>query len=97
MIKKNVNIVARKIHNTFFLVDIKQNYLNDKCSLYEINEMGYYIWNALDECDEIVSIAKMIKEEVEDDIDIECIIDDVSGFLGMLKKEGYVLEDGRDK
>ena len=96
MIKKNNNIVARKVHDTYFLVDIKQNYMDDKCLLYEINEMGFYIWNALDKNRDVVDISRMIKREVEDDIDIELITNDVSDFIDMLKKEGYVIEYGRD-
>lgn len=96
MIKRNENIVARKIHGVFFLIDTKQSYMNDKCSLYEINELGFFVWNALLETENVYEIANMIKKEVEDDINIELIVNDVSGFLDMLRREGYVVEDGRD-
>lgn len=44
MIRKRENIVARVIHDSYFLIDIKQNYLDDKARIYEVNEIGYYIW-----------------------------------------------------
>ena len=48
MIRKRENIVARVIHDSYFLIDIKQNYLDDKARIYEVNEIGYYIWKQLD-------------------------------------------------
>lgn len=47
-IKKNPNIVARKIHGSSFLIDISDNYSGDKCALYEINETGMFIWSNID-------------------------------------------------
>ena len=44
---KNQNIVKREIHKEYFLINIKQNYLNDKCYLYLLNTMGNYIWDLL--------------------------------------------------
>ena len=43
--RKNESIVARKIHDTYFLIDTKENYSDEKCRLYEINEIGYFLWN----------------------------------------------------
>ena len=39
MINKKEYVVERKIHDSIYLINTKQNYLNDKCCLYEINEM----------------------------------------------------------
>ncbi len=96
MIIRNENIVARVVHDTFFLIDIKQNYFDNKCSLYEINELGYFIWSCIPEAGDVKEIAKRIKKEVDDQIDLNCIIDDVKCFLDVLKREGYIVEDGRD-
>lgn len=89
--------MARKIHETFFLIDIKQNYLSNKCLLYEINEVGYFIWNALSKASSILEIADMIESEIEDVIDRGLMIDDVKIFLEILKQEGYIIEDGRNR
>jgi hypothetical protein len=42
---KNENIVARQIHDTYFLINIADNYAHDKCILYQVNEIGYFIWS----------------------------------------------------
>lgn len=96
MLKRNENIVARVVHDTFFLIDIKQNYFDNKCSLYEINEMGYFIWCCIPEAGDVKEIAKRIEQEVDNQIDLNCVIDDVNFFLDALKREGYIVEDGRD-
>lgn len=44
---RNSDIVARKIHGSFFLIDICDNYSGDRCSLYEINETGMFIWEQI--------------------------------------------------
>lgn len=96
MIKKNENIIARQIHDSFFLIDIKQNYLDDKCSLYEINEMGYFIWNTLSSVKSEIEIVEIIKNEVGDNVDPALIADDVYSFLEILRGEGFVEIYGRD-
>ena len=64
MIRKRENIVARVIHDSYFLIDIKQNYLDDKARIYEVNEIGYYIWKQLDvvsDVDDIVDFLSVSK------------------------------------
>ena len=48
MLEKNKNIVLREIHDSYFLIDITQNYLSDVCSIYEVNEIGKFIWESLE-------------------------------------------------
>ena len=45
--QRNPNIRCRRIHETWFLIDITQNY-DDICRLYELNEMGSFIWEQLE-------------------------------------------------
>ncbi len=97
MIKRNENIVARKIHDTFFLVDIKQNYINDKCMLFEINEMGYFIWSMLAFTENIETLVDIIIKKIDEPIEKSIIFNDVKTFLNTLIMEGYVINDGRDK
>ena len=33
VIKKNENVVARKVHGSSFLIDISDNYSGDKCAI----------------------------------------------------------------
>ncbi len=96
MLRRNDNVVARKIHDTYFLIDIKQKYNDDKCFLYEINETGYYIWNAMSICSSVEQIADMLHEETGNAIDIKVLILDILEFLNNLKEEGYIVENGRN-
>lgn len=96
MIKRNEDIVARKIHDTFFLINIKQNYLDDKCTLYEINELGYFIWNALAITDKIEVIVNMINNEIDEPVEKSIIENDVRTFFDVLSVEGYVVRYGND-
>lgn len=56
--KKNPDVVERKIHDTYFLIHTKQKYANDTCSLYEINEIGSFIWNAFDNNTDVDDVTK---------------------------------------
>jgi len=94
--EKNENIVARKIHDTFFLINIKQNYLDNKCVLYEINELGYFIWNTLGYTGNVEGIADKIIDKIDEPIERETIVNDVKGFLDILSVEGYVIKHGRN-
>ena len=59
LMRKNENIVARKIHGSFFLIDISDNYSGDQCAIYEINETGMFIWeqiNGARDIEELVAL-----------------------------------------
>ena len=92
LIKKN--IVARKIHDSYFLIDICQKYLEDKCYLYEINEIGYFIWHELNRTSDInkvvSSLLDTIIEEVSYEEIYEEIYEDVKEFINMLQKENFL-------
>ncbi|MGN0496368.1 MAG: PqqD family protein [Lachnospiraceae bacterium] len=94
MFYKNENIVARKVHDSFFLIDIKQNYSNNKCFLYEINEVGYCIWNILSTCFDVNEIANKLYKEFDEEVERDILICDINDYLIRLKGEGYVKEDG---
>lgn len=53
-INRKDNIVCRKIHGSYFLIDISDNYSGDKCSLYEVNQTGMFIWNNIESEDKFV-------------------------------------------
>jgi len=93
MINKRENVVARKIHDTFFLIDITDNYSDDKCVLYEINESGMFIWNSIDRKKTIDEIAALLKVAIIDDIDYQIIYDDVVDFVNALKAKQFVKEE----
>lgn len=98
MYKKREAIVKREIHGDFFLIDIKQNYLNEKCSLYELNPMGSYIWDALDCQSNINSIVQNIIDNTVEDIEFNEVYNDIQVFLTLLMQEGFVeYINGRDE
>lgn len=97
MFIKNQNIVVRKVHDTFFLIDISQNYLNDKCSLYEINETGNFIWQQLENVEDIQKIVNCLMNNLVEDVDYLEVYADVEEYISILKKEGFLEEvNGRD-
>lgn len=87
---KNTNIVERKIHGSFFLIDISDNYAEDKCALYEINEVGSFIWNQIDGQKSIMDIAVELQKAIIDEIDIQILIDDIQEFIESLLAKQFV-------
>lgn len=90
MYVKKRNIVKREIHEEIFLIDIRQNYLNDKCSIYELNPMGAYIWDSLERYSSPMEIAEEIFCNIIEDINYRDIFNDVTEFLWLLKKENFL-------
>ncbi len=92
--KTNENIVCRSVHDSYFLIDIKDNYADDKCRLFEINEIGHIIWCGLKKypSDQINCIANEIAQKLVDDIDIQIICDDISEYISILKENGFIME-----
>ncbi len=90
MLKCVENIIERQIHDTYFLIDIKQNYLDDKCRLYEINETGSYIWNMLLKGSNVNDIVKSILYEVGDEAGYEEIYSDVTEYIDLLRRAGFL-------
>lgn len=90
LFEKNENIVARKIHDTFFLINITDKYENDKCILYQINEIGFFIWNNIDGKNSSDDLADLIKSAINDEVDYQTILSDVSEFLSELNNNGFI-------
>ncbi len=90
--KRKENIVMRKFHETNFLIDITDNYLNEKCSLYEINQIGTFIWERIDNMD-IRAISTCLWEALSDDVPFEIIFLDVKNFLENLLQNDFVEEE----
>ena len=92
--RRNENVVERNIHGAFYLIAIRDNYLDDKCRLYEINEVGDVIWNILDSSSEeesqIDCIVKYIIDLIVDDVSYYVIKNDVESFIGSISKEGFL-------
>ena len=98
MMKKKEYIVERKIHDSIYLINTKQNYLNDKCCLYEINEMASYIWNQIDGSTSIDEIVNQIFCDMEiQDASFDEVKKDVNDCVYLLANEGFLeVENGRN-
>ena len=81
MFRIRENIVARKIHNSYFLIDIEQNYSSDKCILFEINEVGYCIWKLMERCLDIDEIVNELYEKVDREVDKNILTKDVKEYM----------------
>ena len=90
---KNPNIVPRKIHGAFFLIDIADNYEGNRCALYELNETGMFLWNHISESSDKASLARELQAAIIDNVEYEIIYDDVSSYVDTLIANGFVLED----
>ena len=91
MMVKNENIVVRKAHDAIFLIDIAENYSEDKCHLYEINELGAFIWDKLDCVDSTKQIADLVFNAIDDeDVPYETILEDTKAFIVQLKEMGFI-------
>ena len=93
MYVQNKNIVARKIYDSFYLIDITDNYAGQCCCLYEINEIGKFIWDMLAQpvsCEHMVDSLYCVVSEP--DIDRDVISEDVDMYLCVLTESGFVEE-----
>lgn len=96
-IQKNKNIVGRKIHGSFFLIDIADHYTGDKCALYEINQTGQFLWNQIDGSRSTEDLVCLLKAAIVDEVDEQILYTDVSEFINVLLAKQFVeeKEDGR--
>ncbi len=90
LMRKNENIVARKIHGSFFLIDISDNYSGDQCAIYEINETGMFIWEQINGARDIEELVALLKAAVIDDVDPQLLRDDVTEFIDTLIMKRFV-------
>lgn len=90
MIKRNKDIILRNIHDIYFLVDIGANYLNEKCTLYEVNPVGAFVWDALERCSNIPQIADELLAQLTEPVDKERICNDISAFINVIEEQGFI-------
>lgn len=96
IVTKNPDIVGRVIHDRYYLIDITQNYLDNRCRLYELNEIGYFIWEQLNHSDCAEDIADELFKAVVGEVSKDVIYEDVKEYLDILEKEGFI-KYGRDQ
>lgn len=89
IVEKNDKIVARSIHGAYFLIDIADNYSGNRCALYELNQIGFFIWNTIRN-NSIEEIATALWNEIIDKVDYEIIYQDVAEYIQLLQQNGFV-------
>lgn len=89
---KNDSVVIRTIHGSIFLIDISDNYSGDKCSLYEINETGKFLWDNIDENGTIDRLAGALQDAIIDEVPRDVLVADVAEYIGDLIDKKFVLE-----
>lgn len=92
MYKRNENIVLRQTGDTYFLVDITDNYLDSTCTLYETNEIGAFVWNVLEKNSKLDDIVQRLIEVIIDDVNYEDVYEDIKEYLRILVNEKFVEE-----
>lgn len=93
---KNQLIVERNIHGTYFLIDLKQNYFDEKCYIYELNGMGHYIWNNIDRFSSVEQFVLDLQFKLVDEIPYEVLLNDVNDFINCLVEEGFMIAEDKD-
>lgn len=89
-VSRNGSIVGRKIHESFFLIDISDNYYSNKCALYEINETGKFIWDRINGELTIGEITTALQSAIVDDVDLQVLINDVTELIESLIGNNFV-------
>jgi len=90
MLRKNCNVVARKIHGSFFLIDISDNFSDDKCALYEINETGMFIFDCINGMRTLDDLVNLLQEAIVDEVEYHVLYEDVVEFVDSLRLRGFV-------
>lgn len=98
MVNRKEYIVERKVHESIYLINIKQNYMNNKCCLYEINEMASYIWNKIDGKTSVDEIVNQLLSDMDiEDVCFDEVKNDVNNYICLLAEEGFLeVDDGRN-
>ena len=81
--KRNENFVYRKIEKETLLVPIKDN-VGDMGCIYNLNEVGAFIWEHLDGRKSLGTIKENILDEFDTSHDIA--VEDLNDFLDQLKR-----------
>jgi hypothetical protein len=87
--RRNEHFVFRKIGDEMILVPIKDN-VGNMGYIYNLNELGAFIWQHLDGSNRLVEINKMILEEFE--VSDQEAKEDLRTFLGDLEEIGAISE-----
>ena len=91
--KRNENFVFRKIKSETILVPIKDN-VGDMGFIFNLNEVGAFVWEHLDGKNRLLDIKNMISKEFE--VSSREAEKDLCEFVGQLKEIEAVLQDNSE-
>lgn len=89
--RKNENFVFRQIDDETILVPIKNN-VGDMGAIYNLNEVGAYVWKHLDGEKSLSDIKKRIAKEFE--VSTEEVERDLMEFVDQLEEIEAILPQG---
>ena len=81
--RRNEDFVYRKIEKETLLVPIKDN-VGDMDCIYNLNEVGAFIWEHLDGRNSLEAIQESILDEF--DISSEIAVEDLNNFMAQLQE-----------
>jgi len=87
--KRNENFVFRNINNETILVPIKDN-VGDMGFIYNLNEVGAFVWEHLDGRNRLLGIKDMISEEFE--VSSQKAEEDLCEFIRQLKEIEAIIQ-----
>jgi methyltransferase-like protein len=87
--RKNENFVFRQIDDETILVPIKNN-VGDMGAIYNLNEVGAYVWSHLDGRNTLLDIKNGVVEEFE--VSPQDAEGDLMEFVGQLEEIEAILE-----
>ena len=87
--KRNENFVFRTINNETILVPIKDN-VGDMGFIYNLNEVGAFVWEHLDGRNRLLDIKDMISEEFE--VSSQKAEEDLCEFIRQLKEIEAIIQ-----
>ena len=88
---KNEDFVYRRIGDETILVPIKDN-VGDMGSIYNLNEVGAFVWEHLDGKQSLSDIKDMIFEEYN--VSPDMAKKDLCDFIAQLKEIGAIVASG---
>ena len=87
--KRNENFVFRNIDNETILVPIKDN-VGDMGFIYNLNEVGAFVWEHLDGRNRLLDIKDMISEEFE--VSSQKSEEDLCEFISQLNEIEAIIQ-----
>ena len=92
MITRRKDVIKRNIHGEIFLIDATQNYFDDECFLYQLNEIGEFLWEQLSKPINAYGLVEALKKNIWEKIPEEDLLRDVKVYIESLKQEGFLEE-----